>query len=191
MTVAWDPEKIGLTAGRLNEILLSGDPAIQTHAQGKGHAFQLRPVALKPEEYKIVAERLYQAFKDAPAPVPAALEKPAADLSGRWNVRVQFAMGQADHLLFLEAYGNRLTGTHIGTLKRGPLKGQIDGDQVSFESVLPIEGSRLSYEFTGKLSGNRMEGELDLGEYPPAKWTAVRDKGSEVPGDPSAAGKTA
>ena len=61
---------------------------------------------------------------------------------------------------------------------------------VRFRSVLPIEGSRLSYEFSGRLSGDRMEGELNLGEYPKARWSAVRHaQDGPPPADPSKAGK--
>jgi L-seryl-tRNA(Ser) seleniumtransferase len=189
MNVSWDPERIGLTAGELHKILLSGEPAIQTHAEGEGYSFRFRPVAMKPDEYKIVADRLLEVFRNAPKPRPATLAKPASDISGRWNVQMKFALGEADHLLFLEAYGNRLTGTHIGSLTRGRVEGEIDGDRVRFQSVLPIEGSRLSYEFSGRLAGDRMEGDLDLGEYPNGRWTAVRNAGGPPPADPTKSGK--
>jgi hypothetical protein len=53
-----------------------------------------------------------------------------------------------------------------------------------------MEGSRLSYEFSGRLSGDRMEGDLDLGEYPNGRWSAVRNAhGGPPPGDPTKAGK--
>jgi L-seryl-tRNA(Ser) seleniumtransferase len=190
MNIAWDPEKIGLNAGELHEILISGSPAIQTHAEGEGHSFRFRPVALKPEEYKIVAERLFEAFRNAPKPRAVTLAAPATDLSGRWDMRVKFALGEAEHLLFLEAFGNRLTGTHVGSVTRGPVEGEIDGDRVRFQSVLPIEGSRLSYEFSGRMSGDRMEGDLNLGEYPNARWWAQRHAhGGPPPADPSKSGK--
>ena len=189
MNVSWDPEKIGLTAGGLHQALLSGDPAIQTHAEGEGHSFRFRPVAMNPEEYKVVAERLYEVFRNAPKPRPVTLSQPQADISGRWNVQVKFALGEAKHLLFFEAYGNRLTGTHIGSLTRGALEGEIDGDRVKFRSVLPIEGSRLGYRFSGRLSGDRMEGDLDLGEYPNARWSAVRYAHGAPPSDPTKSGK--
>jgi L-seryl-tRNA(Ser) seleniumtransferase len=190
MIIAWDPEKIGINAGELHETLLSGDPAIQTHAGGEGHSFRFRPVALKPGEYQIVAERLFEVFRNAPKPRATTLAAPAGDLSGRWDVRVNFARGEADHMFFIEAYGNRVTGTHVGSVTRGPVEGEINGDRVRFRSVLPIEGSRLSYQFSGTLSGNRMEGDLDLGEYPNARWTAVRHTyDGPPPADPSKAGK--
>jgi L-seryl-tRNA(Ser) seleniumtransferase len=175
LQIEWDPQRIGLTAGELHDILIAGDPAIQTHASGGGHAFLLRPVALKPEEYKVVADRLYEVLRSAPKPqAKKTLATPAEDVSGRWDVAVKFALGEAEHLLFLEAHGNQLKGSHIGSRTRGLLEGVIDGDRVRFRSVLPYEGSRLSYIFEGVILGGRMEGQLNLGEYPKAAWTAKR-----------------
>ena len=192
MNISWDPERIGMTAGELHDVLLDGDPSIQTHAAGDGHVFRLRPVALKPGEYKLVADRLQEVFRGAPRPKKRNFAKPKSDLSGRWNVHVKYALGEARHLLFLEANGNRVTGTHVGSLTRGPVEGTIDGDAVRFASVLPIEGSKLSYQFSGRVRDNRIEGELDLGEYPNGTWTAVKHNyGGEMPSDPATSGKIA
>ncbi len=191
MDISWDSERIGMTAGELHDILLSGEPRIQTHAAGDGHQFRLRPVAMKPDEYKVVAEKLYEAFRNAPKPKKRQWAKPADDVSGRWNVHVKFYRGEADHLLFLQASGNRVTGTHVGSLTRGPLEGSIDGAELAFSSVLPMEGSKLGYKFSGKVKGDRIEGEVDLGEYPNATWTAVRHSyGGELPRDPAVRRKT-
>ena len=175
LLIRWDPEQIAITAGELNALLRDGRPRIATHAAGDGQSCRLRPVAMKPGEYTIVAERLHEIFRQAPRgsrrPAPAA---PVTDLSGRWDVNVTFGRGQATHLLFLQARGNGITGTHVGTRVRGELTGSINGDRVRFRSVLPVEGVRLGYLFDGTISGNGMAGTLDLGEYPTARWTARR-----------------
>ena len=36
-----------------------------TQAEGEGHSFLMRPVAMKPGEYEIVARRLYEVFSAA------------------------------------------------------------------------------------------------------------------------------
>ena len=192
MNIAWDPDHIGFTAGELHDLLLDGTPSIQTHAAGAGHDFRFRPVAMKPGEYRIVAQRLAEVFRAAPKRKTVPLQAAKADISGRWDVHVRFAMGEAEHLLFLEADGNRVVGTHVGAIKRGPLHGTIDGDTVSFQSVLPIEGSKLGYFFSGRVRGDRMEGRLDLGEYPAATWAAVRrGHAGSMPTDPAVSGKIA
>ena len=192
LTVSWDPQQIGLTAGELHDILLSGDPAIQTHAAGGGHEFRLRPVALREGEYEVVADRLVEVFRRAPGPKHRGLAEPTFELSGRWDVEVKYYVGEARHFLYLEADGNRVLGTHHGTLVSGPVKGVVEGDSVQLSSVLPIEGSKLPYRFSGRFDGKRIEGELDLGEYPDATWSAVKH-GHEgtMPSDPAKSGKTA
>ena len=192
MTVAWDPRRISLTAGQLHELLLSGDPAIQTHAAGEGHEFRLRPVALKPGDYEIVAKRLHELFRAAPKPTARTWKSPAAHLSGRWDVKIRFLVGEAQHMLFLERAGNRLQGTHVGSLASGRIRGTVDGDSVSLSSVLPVEGSKLMYRFVGRVTQGRIEGDLDLGEYPGGTWVATKHAyGGPMPTDPSRSGKIA
>ncbi len=130
---------------------------------------------MKPDEYIIVAERLHEVFRQVGrGNQPSALAAPVTDVTGRWDVLVTFGQGQAKHLLFLQARGNAITGTHMGTRVRGELTGNIDGGRIRFQSVLSIEGVRLGYGFDGTVSGDAMAGTLDLGEYPTARWTARR-----------------
>ncbi|MBI1356746.1 MAG: aminotransferase class V-fold PLP-dependent enzyme [Acidobacteria bacterium] len=175
LSVSWDPSKTGLTAGEVHDLLLDGNPAIMTHAAGDGSSFTIRPVAMKPDEYKIVAERLAEILSSAPAPKPKkALPAPKGDVTGRWDVSVEFQKGSAQHLVFLDADGANLVGTHFGSVKNGPIKGKAWGDEVEFSSSLKIEGTTLHYTFKGKVDGDRMAGSLDLGEYPGARFTAKR-----------------
>ena len=63
---------------------------------------------------------------------------------------------------------------------------------MSFSSVLPLEGSKLSYRFRGRVREGRMEGNLDLGEYPDGKWVATKHAyGGTMPTDPAKSGKIA
>src|ERR1700730_17176398 len=88
LNVSWDVDKVGLTAGEVGRMLLDGEPRIMTHAEGEGHAFLIRPAALKRGENRVVSQRLYEIYRSAPAsrktkPAPAA---PAFDVSGTWDV---------------------------------------------------------------------------------------------------------
>ena len=176
LDVSWDPKQIGITAGEVGRLMLEGEPRIMTHAEGEGHSFLIRPAALKPGEHKIVATRLSEVFAGAPRPradkaKPAA---PAADISGVWEVDVQYEVGSARHKLFLNAKGNHVEGSHEGWAYQGDLTGEIDGNHVKLRSSLPAEGQRLSYSFTGTLSGNTMSGGVEFGEYGKGRWSARR-----------------
>ncbi len=175
MWVEWDPEIIGLTAGELGRMLMEGEPRIASHAEGEGHAFLIRPVSMKPGDYKLAAARLHEIFSSAPKGKPApGLAPPSVNIAGQWDTDMEFVSGVSRRTLLLETEGNRITGTHIGWKLRGELAGTIDGDQIRIRSSFPYEGTRLRYNFTGRVSGDSMTGEVDLGEYGRARWTARR-----------------
>jgi L-seryl-tRNA(Ser) seleniumtransferase len=86
LQVEWDPKKIGLENWELGKRLLDGKPRIMTHAEGEGHSFVLRPAAMYPGEYKIVAERLFEELSKAPGPKPEPVKQPPlSNLTGRWG----------------------------------------------------------------------------------------------------------
>ena len=157
-------------------MLLDGQPRIMSHASGEGHSFAIRPVAMKPDEYKVVAERLYEIFSSAPkGKKEPPLARPAADLAGRWYVDIQYEVGSAQHKLYLITKENAVSGSHLGWAFQGEVKGFIDGDQVRMISSMPAGGTHLNYTFTGRVSGDTISGEVDLGEYGKARWTARRN----------------
>jgi D-glucosaminate-6-phosphate ammonia-lyase len=175
LTVSWDPAQIGLTAGEVGRQLSDGEPRIMSHASGEGHSFAIRPVAMKPDDYKIVADRLAEVFRSAPKGRRAdPIAPPSVAINGRWDVSVQYTTGTATHKLFLELNGNKVSGTHFGWALEGKLKGQMNGNRVAFQSVLPGSGQSLSYSFKGQVEGDAMSGDLELGEYGKARWTARR-----------------
>jgi D-glucosaminate-6-phosphate ammonia-lyase len=179
LNVSWDPEKIGLTAGQIGRMLLEGEPRIMTHAEGEGHSFLIRPVAMKSGEHKIVARRLYEVFGSAPARKEAMQQDPPSlDISGSWDVEIEYEVGSARHKLFLAAQGNHVTGFHDGWAYRGDLTGEIDGHRVKLRSSLPADGNHLSYVFTGSASGDGISGDVEIGEYGRAHWRARRHAAS-------------
>ena len=164
-----------MTAGEVGLALLNGEPRIMTQAEGEGHSFLIRPVAMKAGEHKMVAQRLFEVFSAAPKPTPpAAPERPAADISGTWEVEMQYEVGSSRHKLVLVANGNSIIGLHQGWAYQGDLKGHINGAEVKFHSMHPADGNTLSYTFTGLVSGDSMSGLVNLGEYGQAKWRAMR-----------------
>jgi uncharacterized pyridoxal phosphate-dependent enzyme len=175
LNISWDSKQIGMTAGEVGRALLDGEPRIMTQAEGEGHSFVIRPVALKPGEHTVVAQRLVEVFNAAPRPVrPKPWADPAADISGIWEVEMQYEIGSSRHKLVLAAKGNRLGGLHQGWAYEGDLKGHIDGAEVKFHSAHAADGNTLSYTFTGSVSGDSMSGDVNLGEYGQAKWRAMR-----------------
>jgi len=176
LNVSWDPEKLGITAGEVGRKMLDGQPRIMTHAEGEGHSFLIRPVAMKGDEYRIVAQRLTEVLRSAPQH-PAAKTQPAApslDIAGAWQAEIQYEVGSAQHQLALTTNGNSVSGAHTGWAFHGSVTGSIDGSHVSLSSRMPVHGTGLTYHFTGTVEGDHMSGEVTLGEYGRARWHAKR-----------------
>src|SRR5262249_30814745 len=127
-------------------------------------------------DVKIVADRIHEVLSAKRPPwKPPAPASPAADLTGRWDVRIEFAAGSAGHVLYVKQQGNQLEGTHQGDFVSRDFSGTISGNDVRIASSIgESHGAALSYRFTGKLEDDKMSGALDMGEYLGAKWTASR-----------------
>ena len=127
-------------------------------------------------EEAIVAEKIYAALSKAPkptAPPPAAAA--AVDLSGQWDVEIEYLAGASTHTLHVKQAGSRLEGSHQGDFVSRDLTGTIEGTSVQISSsYTERHGDALSFRFTGTVSGDAMSGTLDMGEYLAAKWTARR-----------------
>jgi hypothetical protein len=135
----------------------------------------LRPAAMWAGEYKIVADRLHEILSKAPGPrTKLQYAPPAGDIRGLWEAELRFKMGTARHTFYLDPKGNSISGQYTGRLVKGPLKGHVDGKKVEFASGGKIEGTSLHYTYKGTFEGTRMSGNVDLGEYGMATFTATR-----------------
>src|SRR5690606_38964572 len=74
----------------------------------------------------------------------------------------------------LEQKGDELVGMHFGDRTQGEVRGWVAGDNVHFSSRHRWEGGSFGFNFEGKLSGETITGEVDMGEYFTAPFTAKR-----------------
>ena len=184
LSINWDPAKLGISGEEVSRILWTTEPRIALGGGGGGRnapvsnqtGISITAYMMMPEDVKIVADRVYEILAaKRPEWKPETPNLPAGNLTGRWNVRIEFAAGMAEHTLHVTQQGNQLTGTHQGDFVARDFSGSISGDDVRISSNIgEIHGAALSYRFTGKLQGDQMSGALDMGEYLGAKWTATR-----------------
>jgi hypothetical protein len=133
------------------------------------------PYMMMAGDDKIVAERLYAVLSKPPKfenpPVP---QGELASVAGQWQTEITFLRGSANHTLVLEQHGQDLVGTHHGEFVSGDLSGKVTANQVHFRSRQRIQGQHLSYEFIGTVTGEKMAGSVNMGEYGEAHFTAER-----------------
>ena len=181
LRIVWDRQKLRITGEAVARLLFDGDPRITLDAargggQGAQTGVSVTPYMMAPGDERIVAERLIAVLTKPPAQAePAAPAAPAADLTGQWNVRIQYAAAASNHTLHLTQKGNDLGGFHQGEFTTREVTGAIDGDSVRIRSAYGEQhGDSVNLTFIGKITGDQMGGPLDMGEYLGATWTATR-----------------
>jgi seryl-tRNA(Sec) selenium transferase len=173
LRVSWDPARFHITGAEVAEEVGRNKPRIALSGgggRGGGNSgmtsITLTAFQMQPGNAQIVADRLHGVLSQTRAPKSTAMAPPAANLRGRWNATIQFFNSQSEHLFFIdEQDGNWLQGTHRGDFSTRAMRGTIEGHEVKLQS---------NYIFSGTLSGDTMAGDVHMGEYLTAKFTATR-----------------
>jgi len=183
LTIRWDPVKFGVTGEEVSDHLYTTEPRI---ALGGGRvgggadgqtSISISASMMQPGNDKVVADRIHEILSTPRPPKPPYTSRPpVVDLSGVWDVHIDFIAGSTQHTLSIKQNGNRLAGVHQGDFVGRDLSGSIDGDAVRMYSNIPenATGDHLEFTFSGAISGDTMSGQLDTAEYFKAKWVAKR-----------------
>lgn len=186
LRILWDQQKIGLSGNAVVRALNDGEPRITlvtARGGGQGQPAQtgvsITPYMMAAGNDRIIADKLHALLSKPPAqpqePAPAAA---AADISGQWNLRIQYAAATSSHVLHLTQKGNDLGGFHQGEFMTREISGTLNGDTVQIRSVYGEQhGDSVNLTFSGRVTGSEMTGTLDMGEYLGATWTAARRVG--------------
>ena len=185
LSISWDPAQLHITGEEVAEEVARNKPRIALGAGSLGRRGAVAPDAntttsiditawmMQPGDDKIVADRLFGVLSQKRSPKPA-MSAPAGNLSGQWDVSVEFFSSQSQHSLMLEQVGNRLQGSHKGDFSVREVFGTIDGDQVKLRSTMNAPGDSITFTFSGTLAGDAISGPVYMGEYLNAKFTAKR-----------------
>jgi D-glucosaminate-6-phosphate ammonia-lyase len=175
--IMWDPAKYPVTGYEIAEEVGRNKPRIALGNRDETDgttSIQITPGHMQPGEEKIVADRLFEVLSKKRDFKPEMV-KPASNLSGRWDVEVQYALSTSQHSFVIEQDGNWIQGTHKGDFDTKNMVGTIEGDEVKIRSTIPIVGNIIIYLFSGKLKGDIISGDIHMGEYLTAKFTAKRN----------------
>jgi L-seryl-tRNA(Ser) seleniumtransferase len=179
LSIRWDPNRLGITGAAVAKHLYDNEPRITTPGgrDRDGQAsISITPYMMAAGEEKIVAERIHAILSNPPKPdAPARASAPAVDLTGQWDVHIEYIANTSTHTLHVKQLGSRLEGSHQGDFVSRDLSGTIEGTNVQISSsYTERHGDALTFRFTGTVAGESMSGALDMGEYLSAKWTAKK-----------------
>jgi uncharacterized pyridoxal phosphate-dependent enzyme len=192
LNIIWDSTKLNITGEEIAEIVGRSKPriAVGSETEGNKTSLQITTGQMQPGNEVVVANRIHEILSQKRKPKSADMKPAASNITGRWELKVEFFSSTSTHLLNIEQDGNWIVGSHKGDFTVRDLAGTIEGDEIILRSVERMPGDYVPFIFSGKLMGNSISGQIYLGEYRTAKFTATKYKYNSkreritVPGGP-------
>ena len=176
LKISWDPAFLHITGEQVAEDFARNPPRI---AVGSSDALSeasihITPSQMQPGNEQVVAERIYQILTSERSPLPTQLAAAKVDISGHWDLTVEYSSSVSQHRLFLEQASNWISGRHQSEFSSQEIVGTVEGDQVKLHSQVRQAGDSITFLFSGRASGETISGSLFLGEYLSAQFKAKR-----------------
>jgi L-seryl-tRNA(Ser) seleniumtransferase len=176
LIISWDPAVIKITGPDVAEDLATRQPRIAVHSNfsddsGKT-SVSISSGQMQPGNDKVVADRIVEVLNRPNT--RSEMSAPATNLSGRWDVDIEFYSSKSRHSFYIEQDGNWITGSHQGEFTMRDMAGILDGDQVKLSSSERQLADNIPFIFHGSVRDDKMSGEIFMGEYIRAKFTATR-----------------
>ena len=175
--IIWDPEKLNITGDEVRIELGMSKPriALGSLSEPDGNtSVNITTGQMQPGEETIVAERVFEILSHKRTPKSSKMAPPSSNLAGKWDITMIFSSSICQHSFSIEQDENWIQGTHSSDFEVRDMAGTIEGNQIMLRSYIPIIGDDITYVFAGTVSGDKMEGEVIMGEYRNAKFTAGR-----------------
>ena len=178
LNIIWDPARLNITGEEVAEELGKNKPriAIGSESSNGTTSINITTGQMQPGNDKIVAERIYELLSQKQSSGAVSMQPPAATINGRWDVDIGFFSSKSQHTLYIEQDGNWIQGAHKGDFSTWELAGTIEGNFVKLRSVDRHIADSITFIFSGTLSNDTISGEIHMGEYRTAQFTAERSK---------------
>jgi seryl-tRNA(Sec) selenium transferase len=180
LLVKWDGAKIGISGAEAKKLLEQGSPRIflgestGDRTDPVPSTVTIRSLNMVRGQEREVADGLFAVLASPPKNNAVIRSNVTADVSGHWDVHIDYVCGSAEHSFSLQQSGAQLTGQHKGDILTGDVQGWIRGNDFFIRSAQRYEGNWLRYQFSGTVDLPRMKGMVDLGEYGHAQWSAEK-----------------
>jgi hypothetical protein len=176
LRITWDPNKFNITGEEVAEEFGRNKPRIAVGSMSKDNVtgINITTGQMQPGEAEQVAERVYNFMSQTRTAKNNDLKAPAVSLTGTWKFDIQFFSSKSAHQITLTQDGNWLQGSHKGDFSTRECVGTIEGNEIKLKSQERQAADNLTYIFSGTVAGETMSGNIHMGEYRTATFTATR-----------------
>lgn len=176
LVIRWDPSTLPISGEQVAEECARNSPRI---ALGSGDteetaSIRITPSQMQPGNEEVVAERIYHILADAHNRRTPPLQPAAVDISGHWEVTVEYFTSASRHRFYLQQEGNWVQGSHQSDYATQEIVGTVEGNQVKLRSHFRQPGDSIPFMFSGQATEESLSGSIHLGEYLTAQFSAQR-----------------
>jgi major membrane immunogen (membrane-anchored lipoprotein) len=101
----------------------------------------------------------------------------AAGVAGKWTAAIDTQIGVQNYTYDFKVDGEKLTGTAKSQFSDSPItEGTVKGDDISFVENLKFEGQEVRVVYKGKLAGDEIKFNRQVGEFASEDFVAKRAK---------------
>lgn len=118
---------------------------------------------------------------------PATPSAPAGSATGTWSLNIDLGAGDVSVTLVLQQEGERLRGTIQGGLGSADIANASAGagGEIRFTVPATLQGQTAEATLTGRITGNEMQGTVNVVGRAPGSFTGTRAGGASPPAVPS------
>jgi seryl-tRNA(Sec) selenium transferase len=176
LVIRWDPTTLHITGEEVAEDFARKRPRIAVGSQDDDDraAIRINPSQMQPGHEQIVADRIIQILTASRPAKLTQLAPASVNLSGHWDLTIEYFTSTSHHRLYLQQEGNWITGSHQSDFSQQPIVGTVEGDQVKLRSEVSQPGDSIPFLFAGQATDGNIAGSIFLGEYLTAQFSATR-----------------
>ena len=101
----------------------------------------------------------------------------AAGVAGRWTAAIDTQIGVQNYTYDFKVDGEKLTGTAKSQFSESPItEGSVKGETIAFVENLKFEDQVLRVVYKGKISGDEIKFNRQVGEFASEDFVAKRVK---------------
>jgi len=159
------------------EQLSSNKPRIAVHSNfiddSGNTSITISAGQMQPGNDKLVADRIVLVLSQQ-HDRSKEMNPPSANISGHWDVEIEFYSSKSQHSFFIEQDGNWIKGSHKGEFSIRDMVGTVEGDQIKISSSDRHIADNIPFIFSGTVSEDTIAGQIYMGEYINARFKAER-----------------
>ena len=86
-------------------------------------------------------------------------------VDGKYKIEIETPIGKQEATLTLKTDGDKLSGTGESMMGKNDFTGTVKGDNLAWTMDIDSPMGKMTLEYTAKVTGNDMVGEVKLGTF--------------------------